>query len=221
MKKKEFEAIGKRLLPDLPGFAVKGDLLLLRPLGHTLRGICFNRSIDPRSFYMEIFLQPLFVPFPCIAFSIGWRLRRASGRSDSWSADDPHLIEELRVGLTREAVPFLSRIQTPQDVADAACTVSRFGGTVKQGVMAHASNNARDQEIIAYALARAGEVARACDVLDRLVTTSTAGVPWKCELVDRAAALKSQLLNDPAAAQRQLDAWEAETVRNLGLEEFR
>ncbi len=130
MKKKEFEAIGKRLLPDLPNFAVKGDLLLIRPLGCALRGVCFNRSIDPRSFYVEIFIQPIFVPSEHIGFNIGWRLRGGSGGSDSWDADVPNLIMALSAGLRREALPFLSRIQSPRDIADAASSVHKIKGPI-------------------------------------------------------------------------------------------
>jgi hypothetical protein len=46
-------------------------------------------------------------------------------------------------------------------------------------------------------------------------------VPWQREVADRAHALKSQLVSDPATAQKQFDGWEADTAKNLGLEEFR
>jgi hypothetical protein len=41
---KEFVAIEKRLLPDFPGFAVKGTLMFIQPLGNTLRGFHWEPS---------------------------------------------------------------------------------------------------------------------------------------------------------------------------------
>jgi hypothetical protein len=77
------------------------------------------------------------------------------------------------------------------------------------------------QEAIAYALARAGDVAQAAMALDQLVGLLDEKVPWQCEMADRARALKSQMVSNPADVQRQLEAWEAESVHNLGLEVFR
>ena len=62
MKKQEFEKIGKQLLVEMPGFADRGDLLFIQPVRRVLRGVCFDRSIDPNSFYVQFFVQPLFVP---------------------------------------------------------------------------------------------------------------------------------------------------------------
>ena len=57
--------------------------------------------------------------------------------------------------------------------------------------------------------------------LDQLVGLLDEKVPWQCEMADRARALKSQIVSNPADVQRQLAAWEAESVHNLGLEAFR
>lgn len=220
MTKKEFEAIGKRLLPELPGFAVKGQLLFMRPIGHTLRGIFFDRSVDPKSFYVWIFTKPLFVPAQHISFNIGWRLRDGSGGSDSWNTDVPNLIPELIAGLKREALPFLSRIQTPLDMVEAAKSIHPIKGPVAQPANADGPRDPIKQQAIAYSLARAADVKQAGDALDQLIGLLREDISWQCEMADRARELKTQLVSDPAAAQGQLDAWEAETVKNLGLEEF-
>jgi hypothetical protein len=222
MTRKEFEAIGKRLLPDLPGFAVKGGLLFVRPVGHTLRGILFSRSIDKRTFYVHIFIQPLFFPAEHIILNIGWRLRVRPKGPESWDADAPSLIAELSDGLRREALPFLKRIQTDRDVAEAASSVNLITGPIAHPAIAYGSVHAFNQEVIAYALARSGDLDQARDALDRLLGfPSNMEIPWHREADRRARAMKSQLGTDPAAALRQLDAWEAETTRNIGLEPFR
>jgi hypothetical protein len=61
---------------------------------------------------------------------------------------------------------------------------------------------------------------QAGDVLDRLIGHLREDVPWQREMADRARTLKSQLVSYPAAAQKQFDAWEVETAKNLGLEEL-
>ena len=66
MKTREFVNLEKRLLQDLPGFAIKGSLMFISPVGHTLRGFCFDTSgFDKRAFY----LWSLFMP-PVCAFKI-------------------------------------------------------------------------------------------------------------------------------------------------------
>ena len=205
MTKKEFEAIGKRLLPELPGFASKGQLLFVQPIGHTLRGVFFDRSIDPRTFYAQVLLEPLFVPSDVIGFNVGWRL---GGGCHDWKADDPNLIADLGIALKQQALPFLLDIQSPRDVAHAAISLKK-------------SQDPYVQQAIAYALARAGDVDQAVTALDQLSSLHATHIQWQRTMVDRALALRSTLLLDPGEAQRQLEAWEAESMENLGLEEFR
>src|SRR5947209_27626 len=201
MKNKEFEAIGKRLLPYLPGFTVCGNMLFIRPVGHTLRAIMFDRSIDPRGFYVQVFLEPLFVPTNVIGFNIGWRV---GGGSHTWNADDPNLVAELGTALKREAFPFLSGAQTPSDVARAASSLKLSGDFYVQ-------------QAVAYALARAGNAEGAAAALEQLVRLLDTPVKpgWQHEMIDRAMSLKAKVADDPPAAQRQLDEWEAESAHAL------
>lgn len=219
MKKKELESIGKRLFPDLLEIAVKGDLLFMRPIEHVLRGICFDGSIDPRSFYVEVFVQPLFVPSQQISFNIGWRLRGKGGGPTSWNADSPSLVTELRSALQSEALPFLRRVESPMEFAVAAGAVHPVNGPMAPQSIDTSSDPVR-QQAVAYAWARAGDIQQADDALSRLIRLANQNLFWKREAA-QASMLKSVFLTDPAAAQRQLDAWEEETVKNLGLEEFR
>src|SRR4051812_14991440 len=160
MRKKELETIGKCLVQDLPiRIAVKGPLSFYMPIGHTLRGIYLAGSIEPRGFYAQLILQPLCVPVDVIGFNVGWRL---GGGCHTWNADAPDTVEKLRVLLEREALPFLSSVQTPRDAAEALRSLERSADPVVC-------------QAIAYARARAGDVERATADLDsfiRLVMTS-------------------------------------------------
>jgi hypothetical protein len=208
MKSKNFARLAKQLLSDLPGFFVKGPMAASQPVKHTLSGLYFEGStFDTKSFYVWTFFLPLFVPAKHVNFNLGKRLREPSG-GDRWNADAPNLVAELRAAVKREALPFLSGIQSAEDLAKAAATFQKAGDPY-------------GQQTIAYAWARAGDVARATEELDRLVHLLDAKIPWQREMVERAEVLKTKLLTNPAEGQRQLEAWEAETSQNLGLEKFR
>lgn len=204
MTKKEFEKLGRQLLPEMPGFMAKGDLVFAHPVGHTLRAICFERSIGARDFYAWVFILPLFVPEKVIALNFGWRL---GGRSHFWNADAPGLIGELGSVIKREALPFLNKIKTPRDVAEAGISLKKTGDPIVQ-------------QAVAFAFARAGDSAKAVVALDQFLEQVKKTGYWHDE-IKRAEALKATLLANPAEAQRQLEAWENETAKNLGLEKFR
>ncbi len=200
MKTKDFAGLAKSLSPDLPGFAVKMPFMFIPPVSHTLRGICFeSHSHDARLFYVWAFFLPLFIPRKHVSFEFGKRIG-----GDRWNADAPNLVHELSSALKREALPFLSLIESPHDVAQAA-TALRL------------PQNPHIQQAIAYALARAGNVDKALAAFDDLADSLDAKVPWQLEIADRAAMFKSKLLVNPADAQNQLLAWEIESAKHLGL----
>jgi len=204
MKNKDFAALAQRLLPELPGFTVKAPLMFIAPVTHTLRGLCFeSHSHEPRMFYLWAFFLPLFIPRRHVSFNFGIRVG-----SDRWNADAPNLVPELVSALKREASPFLAPIESPRDVAQVA---------MSQRV----PQNPHYQRTFAYALARAGDVGKAISELDELMRSIDLKIPWQREIADEAEVLKSKLLANPDDGQRQLDEWEAESVRNLGLEKFR
>ena len=127
MKNSEIAAIQRGLLPDLPGFAQKGQMLFVSPVGHTLRGIFFDRATNPRGFYVQILIQPLCVPEEHIIFNLGWRLRH--GRTDGWNADDPQLIPELKPSIKPwPGSPVFSRsIESPRDIGDCGRVPPEIG----------------------------------------------------------------------------------------------
>jgi hypothetical protein len=206
MKTTEIAAIGKHLLSELPGFAVKGQLLLMRPLGHTLRGIFFDRSVNPRGFYVQVFIQPLFVPAEHFSFNVGWRL---GGGAYTWDADAAGVISELVAEVKREALPFLSSVQSPRDVASAAASLLKSGDVYVQ-------------QAIAYAFARAGDVQHAVTALAQLerMLDAKEQYPWQTEMERKAKTLKLELRENSAVVLRQLESWEAETIKELALKEF-
>ena len=47
MKKAELSAFLKQIQPEQPGFKVKGQVLFIDPIDHTLRGVWLDHSMEP------------------------------------------------------------------------------------------------------------------------------------------------------------------------------
>lgn len=207
MKHKEFEAISRELLCCMPGFQAKDHLLFRAPVGDMLRGICFERSEIADVFYVSFFFLPLFMLREYISFEFGDRLRRSSGQ-EAWKRGMDGLIPDLRRMIEREVLSFVSKVNTAADVVREAEARLHYPGP-------HYLNT------LAYALARAGQTKRSLAAFDRLLVELDPGVFWQNDLGDEARRFKVLLETDPDQAQRQLDAWTDESLRNLRLEKYR
>lgn len=206
MKTTEFIALEKRLLPNFPGFAIKGSLMLLPPLEHTLRGFDFDGSdFDRTSFYVHAFFLPLCVPSKYLSFNFGERMRHNG--ADRWNITDANVEIELELSMQKE-VPLLRRLETPEAVIDAL----RFRALRSQDPYAY--------QAIAYMLAREGNIRTAVAELDHLIESLDPSSDWELAMAARADLLRTKLLENPEGAKKQLEAWQAETIQNLGLERF-
>ena len=206
MTTKEFIAIEKVLLADLPHFVIKGALLFRRPIKEILCGIAFDRSGDKASFYVWYFATPACVPSKFLYFNYGRRLIVSPGR-DRWEATMPDLNQELVSAIKSQAIPFLERHGT----LDEFIAFARLS-----------TEDANAQVALAYSLARAGQHFEAVAVIDHL--KSFAGATdrqWVRDLVEQALGLRTLLANEPARALQQLKEWEGETLHNLGLSAYR
>jgi len=207
VRTKEFASIGRQLAANLDGFVSWRDLLILTPVRHVLRAICFDRSIDSRSFYLEAFFQPLYVPKDYMAFTLGRRLRR-KGRQ-SWDADAPELVEDTLAAFRSQALPFLGA------KTDGDNKVNRM--VLKE---AWGSPNQNACEAAAYTLVRMGRIPEAVETIDKLLEMLRDTVPWHQEMRKRVTLVKADLDKGLDAAMERLNGWEAETIRNLKLEPF-
>ncbi len=207
MRFKDFEALGKGLLPYLPGFVAKGPLTFACPICVTLRGLCFEgSSFDASSFYVWVFFMPLCVPSDRLYFNFGKRLRRDG--IDGWSGDAPDIKVALAKAVQEQAVPFLNLLDTPTKVANV------LRGDVAESPTLHT------RQAYAYVLARIGDTAAALEVLDQLQKSVDPSVPWQLKMKERADLLREKILEGPEATSAQLAMWETETIKNLGLEKY-
>lgn len=202
MRAREAEAFGGRLARELPGYVAQGRMVFAAPIGHAIRGIYLDQSEAPMQFYAQVFLQPLFVPVDHVGFNIGWRL----GEGSRWKADDTSSRELITV-VKRDALPFLGRIRSPQDVAEAAAWLEK-------------PLDPYVQQAIAYAYVRSGESSRALAALNRLVGLLEPSIEWKATMRREAEALKLLVAADSRKAQAHLASLEQEAIRRLGLERY-
>jgi hypothetical protein len=205
MKKKQFESVGERILPDLPGFACDGWLLYARPVSHILRGFCCDGSgFDPSLFTVTVFVLPLYVPTTHLHFTFGNRLKDERGCDKWWNIQEPDLANTLLSSIQREGLPFLEGVRQPSELV---ALVERLPG----------NTNPHSLEAIAYSLAMADDHAAAHTALDRLVKALDLKIVWQAEMMERAKQLAHKLNADPQAAKQQLAEWEQATVDTLGV----
>jgi hypothetical protein len=209
MKKRQFESLCKQLLPHLPGFSCKGWLLFMKPINHILRGFCCDDSgLDSTKFAVTTFCLPLYVPTDHITFLFGDRLRNDRGCEIWWDINDGNLTSQLLARIEGQGIPYLSKMDDPRRLEEVAHDLP----STQEGYK---------WETIAYSLARAGDIDQAVAALEQLVNLLDKKISWQRDMADRSQVLKAKLVENPSEAQQQLEAWEAESARNLGLEEFR
>lgn len=206
MKSSEFKSIWSRLKPFVTDeFRFRGSEFFLLPVDHSFRAVLFERSDNPRHFYLQLAIVPLYIPREQITLCIGWRL---GGGCKKWDADDPNLIEDILPFIEREALPFLRHAATPFGVAECAISLNLPG-------------DLNVVEAIGYSLARAGRYAEAVPYLDRFIAMVGDWREWQRIRLDRARKLKAMILEDPNSAEIQFRDWESFSAKNLNLESLR
>ena len=111
MRHRGFTALGKGLLPRMPGFAIKGSMIYASPVGCILRGLDFEgSSFDRNSFYATVFAMPLCVPTDHLYFNFGDRLQIAN--ADRWDINSPSVHADLASAVEQQGVPFLRRAES-------------------------------------------------------------------------------------------------------------
>lgn len=207
MKKKELATIAREVASCLKGFTSLSDLIIMVPMSHVLRAICVDRCEEPRDLRAIAFFLPLYVPQEDIGFNLGKHL---GGGCHFWNADMPGLIEDLLRFIEREALPFLGS----PSLGDAEVAEIILKLTSK-------SRNPHGGEAAAYTLVKMQKYRKALKIMDTLLASVDEQVYWQVEIGNRVRLLKNKLLDDPSTAQQQLNDWEEESIRNLGLNSLR
>lgn len=205
MKKKQFESIGKQLLPQLPGFVSKGWLLYHEPVGHVLRGFCCDESgFDKAQFTVWAFCLPLYIPTTHVYFRFGARLKDDRGCDIWWNANDPELASNLFACIESQGLPFLSGIDNPRSLIEFS---ERDPNIQEPG----------KSETIAYSAIIVGDYELARSAFGRLTDAVDVNIPWQVEILDRAKQLREALDTGANQAKRLLEQWEQFSANSLGI----
>jgi hypothetical protein len=194
-------------------FVPKGSIVALRPVGSILRGFCFEGSSDPDSFYLWAFVLPLYVPDQVLNFAFGDRIT-STGRGNRWHREEePGLAIKVARAMLEHGLPIV--------VSANSVTEMALGADAKTARLA-GRQDIRSIEVAAYSWARAGEVERAGERFDLLLSRIEAAPKWSWlpTVANRAIAFQSKL-HDPEETQRQLDEWEKNSATKLRLEKLR
>ena len=107
-----------QLLPALDGFPVQGRLLYDRPIGPILRGFCVEISaFSNADFFLECFVQPLYVPCSHLVFSYGKRLHDPLTKSRGWHMDGDQTLARAVAVMKQGGLPWLRQLSSAVDLA--------------------------------------------------------------------------------------------------------
>jgi hypothetical protein len=208
--------IKSHLLSSFKSFACTGRMMFLEPRGSVLCGIYFeDSSFNQTTLYVWVFVQPLYVPSEHVHFTFGHRLiNRAEGglANESWnlgseSEYDEHQIQSLANAIRGDAIPYIKRLETPQDIAN---NLSESTGLL---------NNVFVREAVAYSRAKIGEYANAKKELEALMYSVDPDDPWY-SIKTRAQELLTGINGGSKSVSDLFEKWEHETAVHLHLPHY-
>lgn len=203
MKRTSFTKLSATLQQRLPGTLVQNGLLLFGPVRPLIRAVLFENSGSSRdSFYVWVFVMLPSVPAKYLCLNMGKRLRHPNG-GEKWNATDQDLEGKLEIAIREQALPFLTDLQTVEDIPRKA------GPFLK---------NLHVVEMVAHSFAQLGDFEAARTQLDQLASGLTDDIPWQKEMAVRANMLRQSFLQ-AGETQQLLRRWEVETLASLKLRE--
>jgi hypothetical protein len=216
MKARELKPLFRNYLAHkLEGFTLRGRMLYKEPIEYLLRGFSFEPSgFDSGGFYLQVFVQPLYIPFEAVGFFEGQRL---GGGAQYWHVRDNEsaVMGEVTTLMREVGLPFLESVRSPGALArwleKKPITPMRMEG-------------------LAYSLILAGRPQRAKTVLAELqprleqihADESRRGRTireWEIQFLGRVRTMRGLLERDPTGAVKQLSEWRNYTVHHLGLDD--
>ena len=210
MRGRDFEKLSLTYLLDkLPGFQVRRGLIFATPLTYYIRGYFFDPSGWGRSdFYVNVFVQPLFVPKDGIVLSVGERLGAGWTIPES---NEAAVMEDIAKHMLRDGRRLLDKFKTLRDIADR--------------VVAHHKNkhDLYVPEMAAYAailLDDSKTAAKMFDCAERRFHMDDDRRDWVVALMDRIRMMRRTFEENSSEAKSILHRWRDETAANLKLTEF-
>ncbi|MCX6900719.1 MAG: hypothetical protein NT105_18730 [Verrucomicrobia bacterium] len=209
MKTAELKRLFRRYIsPAFPSLRLKGHLIYVAPVEAILRGFCFDTSAFDRSFTIECFIQPLYIPCDHLVFSFGSRL----GKDDvKWlcpeEESEESLAKKIMSRIQNEGIPFLDTIKTPHEF------LLKYGPPDNPDVL-------HEFEAVAFSMCYEnpsqkeveGSFRSLFKALERHMDTD-----WVRKMHVQAEELLTNYRKSPAQAKALLNRWIEHTKSKLGL----
>jgi hypothetical protein len=205
MKGRDVERLArKHLLPVLPGYVARGSLVYRRPVDWFLRGLSVDTSAFTSSrIFVSAFVHPLYLGIDYITLTWGFRIG-----DDFWDVDDPdRTFTAIADAARRDALPFLESVT---DLDAFAELIPLWLGEVPRRIAQEHSLEGDDVvlETLGYT-----EILRGNDVEGRrLLAAVVADRDAHEQIVENARRVL-------ADGRPVLEAWRADAIRTLRLEE--
>ena len=210
MKKREVQILYKAMLPQLPMFVTDGrKLLLLAPIGHTLRGVLIDSSAySKEDFYLHWFFMPMCTPIDYLVLSYGDRIDQPDVDT-GWNSQDPDVVRKLIQVVQKEALPQLLKLKT----SDA--------------VIAEIQARAGDRDVnalidIAYLYILEKRFGEAKANLEKITVMDMSNDrKWVKDIGEQARFMLNELRSNPKVAFEKVRKWQDDIFKNLKLEKWR
>lgn len=210
MKSRDTERLLKtHVLPDLPGWAVKGTTLFMRPIGIVFRAVTLQASAyGGGSFYVSASARPMYLPpesFGGVLFG------------------DRIGAEEVRTGAETVFAKRLRRL------IDGPATHLIDDYAEPERIVKNADLRAGDPyrlEAVGYSLAWIGKYDAALPPLERAIEGLREYVQrpihgdWGEAVLERIGRFRVLLMTDPAQAKAQLERWAQQTAEKQKLTRY-
>ena len=196
MKKKLIERFAiEHLLPSLPGFCARGNLIYDVPVGCILRAFLFDSSgFSATTFHPHVFVQALYIPFDHLTLTPG---KRFLGHWEFQSENQFELAHKLLNQIHAVGLPFLRANSTPEDMVREA----RANPAIKV--------NPRVRQQLALSLLLLGRNDEGWDELDALlamISQKNDPATWERDLHTEIGTLREKLMRNPARSSRDSSA---------------
>jgi hypothetical protein len=208
MDKKAVRKLWSRINQSYPEYRLTNRLLVRIPLGSILSGVLFDSSaFSKEMFYIDLFVQPLYVPSDHLVLNFGLR---APGQ---WDYKEP-IIQELanRVSLMirDQASAFHQTFGTPElFYRNIPAKFSLKDIYLHQALV-----------FTAVHLGKIDEAQRHFETLHKLVTNTDPKIPWPRAVLKETECLVNEATRDSSRARDRLRQFEADTLKNLKLDDL-
>ncbi|WP_286920167.1 hypothetical protein [Flavobacterium sp. UBA4197] len=209
MKHSEIKTIYNLYLKDkMPtDYILKGDILYKKPIDSLLVGFCFERSgLNSNGFYLNAFVQPLYVPSEDISLTFGYRVTNTV--SDFWEinpeSENRLLFSSLEMEMNRSIDTFLSIFNSPTSFYkyyEDKCVNLRM----VQAVVLSSCYDLLDE--------RFELMTKYISILEE----EDMSINWKRNIFEQAKLLRDQISNKNEL-HNILFGWKNETIRHLKLD---